>query len=304
MKARIIKSTGSWYMAQLESKKVVKSRLRGVFKNESLKLTNPIAVGDWVNVEPEESGEGYIIDQIHTRNNLFVRKSSRKTGHDHIIASNIDQAILFATLKSPRTSLGFIDRFLICAESYRIPAIIVFNKSDLYKDKDLEKFQVYKSYYEEIGYKCLLTSTVTSEGLEEFKDLIEGKLSLIAGHSGAGKSTIINYYNPDLNLRTKQISKHSKKGQHTTTHAEMFEIFDNSFVIDSPGIKEVGITGLEKEELRHQFPEMREYLNQCRFDNCLHLEEPQCAVMEALEQEKIADWRYLSYITILDELKK
>ena len=290
-------------MAQTEDGKVHKSRLRGVFKNDNLKVTNPIAVGDEVNLEAEETGGGYIIDNIYTRKNLFVRKSSRKTGHDHIIASNIDQAILFATLKSPRTSLGFIDRFLVCAESYRIPAIIIFNKADLYSPTAFKKFEHYKEYYSSIGYPCYLTSVVDGTGLEEVKDLLMNKVSLIAGHSGAGKSTIINHFNPDLNLRTSEISKHSKKGTHTTTHAEMFEVFNQSYVIDSPGIKEVGITGLAKEELRHQFPEMREYLNQCRFDDCLHIEEPSCKVMEALEDESIADWRYLSYLSIMDELK-
>lgn len=290
-------------MAQTPDGEVFKSRLRGVFKNDNMKLSNPIAVGDEVNIEAEETGGGYIIDNIFTRKNLFVRKSSRKTGHDHIIASNIDQAILFATLKSPRTSLGFIDRFLICAESYRIPAIIIFNKSDLYSSTAFKKFELYNEYYSKIGYPCYLTSVVDGTGLEEIKELLKDKISLIAGHSGAGKSTIINKYNPELNLRTNEISKHSKKGTHTTTHAEMFEVFDRSYVIDSPGIKEVGITGLKKEELRHQFPEMREYLNKCRFDDCLHVEEPNCAVMEALETEEIAEWRYLSYITILDELK-
>lgn len=302
MRAKVIKSTGSWYEVDLGNGECKRARLRGKFKNDGLKLTNPVAVGDWVNVEQEDGQNTYVIDTIHQRDNLFVRKSSRKTAHDHILASNIDQAILFATLKTPKISLGFIDRFLVCAESYRIPAVIVFNKSDLYNEKLLSKYQMYKAYYDTIGYQTLLCSVETNSGLDEVKELLLHKTSLIAGHSGAGKSSVINHFNPSLELKTSEISKFSNKGTHTTTFAQMYEVFPDSYVIDSPGIKEVGVSGIDKYQLKDQFPEMRDLLNQCRFDNCLHMSEPSCKVIEALEADQIADWRYLSYLSILDEI--
>lgn len=303
MKGKIVKSTGSWYMIRTADNETVKARLRGIFKHDNLKLTNPLAVGDIVNYELEdEQSKSYIIDKIEPRENLFVRKSSRKKAFDHIIASNIDQAVLFATLRSPKTSLGFIDRFLVCAESYRIPAIIVFNKSDLYKEKDLAKYEMLKSYYDSIGYTTLLCSVEEEKELDAIKELLKGKTTLIAGHSGVGKSSVVNYLNPNLDLNTGEISKHNNKGTHVTTYAEMHTIFDNSYIIDSPGIKEIAITGITKYELKDQFPEMRQYLNQCKFNNCLHIEEPLCKVTDAVDDEIIADWRYINYLSMLEEL--
>jgi ribosome biogenesis GTPase len=303
MKARIIRSTGSWYFAQNENKEIFTCRLRGIFKNEGMKLTNPIAVGDWVNIETEdEQNNNFLIDEILPRDNYLIRKSSRNAHNNHIIASNLDQAILFATIREPKTSLGFIDRFLVSAEAYRIPAIIIFNKSDLYKAKDFEKFEHLKSYYDTLSYTSYLCSVAKNEGIETIKELLKGKTSLIAGHSGVGKSSVINAINPNLDLKTGEISKFSSKGTHTTTFAEMFEIFDESYIIDTPGIKEMGIANMEKSELKDQFPEMRKYLNQCKFDDCLHLEEPNCKVRQAIDNEEIAEWRYLSYLSMLAEL--
>lgn len=303
MKSRIIKSTGSWYWAQTDDKKIYKCRLRGVFKNDDLKLTNPIAVGDIVNIEQEdEQNNNYLIDSIEQRDNYLIRKSTRKKHFNHIIASNLDQTILFASLRSPKTSLGFIDRFLVSAEAYRIPTIIIFNKSDLYRAKELELFEEIKEYYDRIGYKTYLCSVEKNEGLDTIKELLRDKTSLISGHSGVGKSSVVNALNSSLDLRTGDISSFSDKGTHVTTNAEMYEVFENSYIIDSPGIKEMGIADMEKNELKHQYPEMRKYLNQCKYDNCLHVEEPQCMIHHAINNGEIADWRYISYLSILTDL--
>ena len=290
-------------MVRDENKAIYKARLRGKFKHAGLKLTNPIAVGDIVNFEIEDEQSGsYIINKIEPRENLFVRKSSRKKAFDHIIASNIDQAVIFATLKFPKTSLGFIDRFLVSAESYRIPAVIIFNKSDLYKEEDLLQYLMLKDYYDSIGYPTMICSVKNEKGLDAIKELLKDKTTLIAGHSGVGKSTVVNYLNPELDLNTGEISQANNKGTHVTTYAEMHEVFENAYIIDSPGIKEIGITGITKYELKDQFPEMRRFLNQCKYSNCLHLHEPNCIVTENIENESIADWRYNSYVTILEEL--
>jgi ribosome biogenesis GTPase / thiamine phosphate phosphatase len=304
MKVRITKSTGSWYWAQDSNEKIYKCRLRGLFKNDNLKLTNPIAVGDWVNIEQEDTqNHNYLIDTIFDRENYLIRKSSRNKHNDHIIASNLDQIILFASLRSPRTSLGFIDRFLVSAEIYRIPTHIIFNKSDLYRKQDIEKYQILKAYYDHIGYFCHLCSVKNNHGIDAVVELLKTKTSLIAGHSGVGKSSVINAINPNLDLKTGDISAYNDKGTHVTTYAEMHKIFENSYIIDSPGIKEMAIANLEKQELKHQFPEMRQYLNQCKYDNCLHLEEPLCKVRDAINNNEIADWRYISYLSMLSDLE-
>lgn len=303
MKARITKSTGSWYWAQTDDRTIYKCRLRGIFKNDDLKLTNPIAVGDWVNIETEDTqNNNYLIDTIYPRYNYLVRKSTRKKNFNHIIASNVDQAILFASLRSPKTSLGFIDRFLISTEAYRIPTYIIFNKSDIYKKKDFEKYEQIKNYYDNIGNQTFICSVSKNEGLEEIKNLLANKTSIISGHSGVGKSSVINAFNADLDLRTGDISKFSDKGTHVTTNCEMHEVLPDMFIIDSPGIKEMGIADITKHELKHQYPEMRKYLNQCQFDDCLHIEEPNCKIHEAINNNEIADWRYVSYLSILEEM--
>lgn len=302
MKGRVIKSTGSWYVVQTE-KGAKNARLRGKFKQEDLKLSNPIAVGDWVILENEEDLESTIIKDILRRENYIIRKSTRKAHHSHIIASNIDQAFLIVTLKNPRTSLGFIDRFLVSTESFRIPASIIVNKMDMdFKDKELEHLQDIREIYEPLGYPVFEISALNDDDLkEQFKPLLEGKTTLLSGHSGVGKSTLLNKLAPEANQTTKEISKFSAKGVHTTTFAEMFTVGLDSYLIDTPGIKEFGILDIDDFELSHYFVEMRHYLGQCRYNNCQHVNEPGCVVLEKLEEGYIHPYRYDSYINILTE---
>jgi ribosome biogenesis GTPase / thiamine phosphate phosphatase len=298
-KGLVIRSTGSWYDVRSEGGGLWQCRLRGKFKIQGLKVTNPIAVGDRVlwDIEDENEQRG-IINEIELRDNYIVRASVHKTAHAHILAANIDQVIVIATLTFPLTSLGFIDRVLVTAESFRIPAVIIFNKQDLFDDETKEYQQEIINLYQAAGYKCFTTSAVTGEGITEFEELLNQKISLLAGHSGVGKSSLVNVIAPDLDLRTKAVSTFANKGVHTTTFAEMFEITDNSFIIDSPGIKELGLSNTEKEEISHYFPEMRALLNECRFHNCLHIDEPKCAVKDAVENGDIAMSRYESYLSM------
>jgi ribosome biogenesis GTPase len=294
-------ATGSWYDIIGEDDIRYQGRLRGIFKNDDKKVTNPIAVGDYVIFEYQQQAEEKVtITDILPRDNYIIRKSTHKTAHDHIIAANIDQAVIIVTIDFPRTSIGFIDRFLVSAESYRIPVTIVINKVDLLtKNKHLAKLEELFEIYEPIGYHCISTSTLSNQGLEEFAGLFEGKKTLIAGHSGVGKSTLINKIAPHLDLKTGEISSFANKGKHTTTFAEMFEMKTGTFIIDTPGIKELGISEVENQELSHFFPEMRALLNQCRFHNCTHTHEPNCAVQEAINDGKIHISRFESYLGIL-----
>jgi ribosome biogenesis GTPase len=298
-KGLVIRSTGSWYDVRSEGGSLWQCRLRGKFKIQGLKVTNPIAVGDRVmwDIEDENEQRG-IINEIEPRDNYIVRASVHKTAHAHILAANIDQVIVIATLTFPRTSLGFIDRVLVTAESFRIPSVIIFNKQDLFDDETKEYQQTIIDLYQAAGYQCFTTSAVTGEGMVEFEALLSQKTSLLAGHSGVGKSSLVNVIAPDLDLRTKEVSTFANKGVHTTTFAEMFEITENSFIIDSPGIKELGLSDTSKVEIAHYFPEMRELLNQCKFHNCLHIDEPKCAVKDAVENGKIALSRYESYLSM------
>ncbi|MEO9483757.1 MAG: ribosome small subunit-dependent GTPase A [Ekhidna sp.] len=297
MKALVIKSTGLWYEVKAGEEKLV-ARLRGKFKLEEKKLTNPIAVGDWVEVNPNEQVDGeWVITKIYDRENYVIRESPRKKGHDHIIASNIDQGILIVTLKRPRTSLGFIDRFLISLESFRIPGVILFNKKDLYSEKDLLKYEELKSIYESVGYAVKLCQ-FDNDVEEEVKELFRNKTSLLAGHSGAGKSTLINRLIPKAQQEVSEISNFANKGVHTTTFAELFFLESGSSVIDTPGIKELGLSDIEDEELSHYFPEMRKFLGQCKFHNCLHENEPGCEVKKAVGGA-VSELRYESYLAIL-----
>ncbi|MBF8961913.1 ribosome small subunit-dependent GTPase A [Pontibacter sp. FD36] len=300
MKGVVVKSTGSWYLVRDEEGKLHRARLRGKFKLKGMKVSNPLAVGDRVEFDVETTGEDTaVIHKIEDRENYIIRKSTHKAEHAHIIAANLDQALLIATLVSPRTSFGFIDRFLVTAEAYGIPTVIVYNKTDLY-DEDMQEYQRQIAYlYERIGYKVMAVSAHTNEGIDELKELLHGKTSLFSGHSGVGKSTLINLIVPDLDLKTSEISGFSDKGVHTTTFAEMFEIDPETFIIDTPGIKELGIVDIPKQELGHFFPEMRERLNQCRFNNCTHFNEPGCAVVEAVRKNEIALTRYESYLSIM-----
>ncbi len=301
MKGLVTKSTGSWYSVKVEDGTTLEARLRGKFKLQDKKITNPVAVGDRVVLQKQESGEDYyIISELIPRENYVIRKSPKKTAHSHILASNVDQAIVIATFKDPKTSLGFIDRFLVTTESYRIPSLIVFNKSDLLTEEDFEPLQEIIDVYEGIGYQCMLISALNGDGLEEFKNLLSDKISLIAGHSGTGKSTIINLVSDKANQETSEISNFANKGVHTTTFAEMFETQNNGYIIDTPGIKELGLIEIEDEELSHFFPEMREYLGTCKFHNCMHTHEPGCKVVEALERGEIPMSRYYNYLSMLE----
>ncbi|WP_301922486.1 ribosome small subunit-dependent GTPase A [Ferruginibacter sp.] len=302
MKAIVYKSTGSWYVVQNEEGTVLNARILGKFKIDGLTSTNPIAVGDVVTIAAENELEGSVtITEIDDRRNYITRTSPANKHKHHIIASNIDQSLLFATLKDPKTSQGFIDRFLITSEAYRIPSIIVFNKSDLYKEKEQEKFVEVKSIYEAIGYKVMGMSIEKNIGVDAVKDLLKGKTTLLSGHSGVGKSSFINTIFPELQLKTQDVSGWSGKGLHTTTFAEMFNLPFGGRVIDTPGIRELGLVDIPKQELSHYFPEMRQLINDCQFNNCIHTNEPGCAVKAAVEAGIIHIDRYISYCTILDK---
>jgi ribosome biogenesis GTPase len=298
----VMRSTGSWYEVLSQDKVVYQCRLRGKFKIKELKVTNPIAVGDQVQFEVEDITSGRaVITDILPRENYIIRKSVHKAAFGHIIAANIDQAVLLITLAFPRTSLGFIDRFLVTAESFRIPVVLVFNKTDLLNEESLQYQQMLAGLYESLGYKSLFTSVLKGEGIEDFKKELYNKKSLLSGHSGVGKSSLVNSITPGLQLRTSEVSTFANKGVHTTTFAEMFEIAADTFIIDTPGIKELGLIDIEKEELSHYFPEMREKLGECRFYNCSHVHEPGCAVITALEEGEMAESRYASYLSMLDD---
>ncbi len=302
MKGRVIKSTGSWYIVQTEAG-IINARLRGKFKQDDLKLTNPIAVGDYVEVKKEEDQPTSVITDILPRENYIIRKSTRKAHFSHILASNIDQAYLIITLKNPRTSLGFIDRFLVSTESFRIPATILVNKMDVgYKEKDMEYLQDIKDIYPPLGYPVLEISALHAADLhQQFMPLLKGKTTLLSGHSGVGKSTFLNKIIPEAGQFTQEISKFSSKGVHTTTFAEMFPIENGGYLIDTPGIKEFGILDIGEFELSHYFVEMRKYLGQCRYNNCQHINEPGCVVLQKLEEGYIHPYRYDSYVKILFE---
>ena len=310
MKATVYKSTGSWYIVKVSDGlepsaqlKTFNARMLGKFKIDGLTSTNPIAVGDSVNVEMENELEGGVtITAIDDRKNYITRTSPANKHQHHIIASNLDQSLLFATLKDPKTSQGFIDRFLVTGEAYHIPSVIVFNKTDLYKKKEEEKFAIVKDTYESIGYKVLSMSIETGDGVEEVKALLKDKVTLLSGHSGVGKSSFINIIFPEMKLKTQDVSGWSGKGLHTTTFAEMFDLPFGGKIIDTPGIRELGLVDISKQELSHYFPEMRALINDCQFNNCMHINEPGCAVKAAIEEGSIQIDRYVSYLHILDTI--
>ena len=295
-----MRSTGSWYDLRAADGHLWRARLKGKFKLEGRKVTNPIAVGDRVVWEEEDRTENSaMITEILPRDNYIERKSVHKTAHAHVLAANVDQAVLIVTLTFPRTSMGFIDRFLVVAESFRIPTVIVFNKQDIIPDEFKEVQDEVIEMYQSVGYQCLKTSATEGQGSQIFADLLTGKVSMLAGHSGVGKSSLVNAVAPDLLLRTNEVSTFANKGVHTTTFAEMFELDDSTFIIDSPGIKELGLADIGQAEIGHCFPEFRALLNQCRFNNCQHINEPGCAVKSAVEQGLIGMSRYESYLSMM-----
>jgi len=304
MKALVYKSTGSWYIVKNENGEFYNARIKGKFKIDNITSTNPVAVGDAVDVDKEDiKEESVIIKNIYPRKNYITRQSPHNKHQHHIIASNLDQSLLFATLIDPKTSQGFIDRFLVASEAYHVPAIIVFNKSDLYKNMEMEKLEELKIIYEMNGYKVLLMSLENNEGVKEVKDLLKDKVTLLSGHSGVGKSSFINTVFPELTLKTQDVSDWSGKGLHTTTFAEMFDLPDGGKIIDTPGLREFALMDIEKNELAHYFPEMKAVMTECRFNNCMHIEEPGCAVKKAVEEGKIAANRYISYLNILGSIE-
>lgn len=298
MQGLITKSTGSWYQVQTPEGERYNCRIKGIFRTKGIRTTNPIAVGDVVDFEPEPEQETGVISNLHPRKNYIIRKSVNLSKQGHILAANLDQALLIVTLASPRTSLGFIDRFLVTAEAYDIPAMLVFNKLDLFSGEGLEILAEYKAIYERIGYPCLEVSAIKGTNINQVQDILKDKVTLLSGHSGVGKSSLINALLPDLALRTNQLSDWSDKGMHTTTFAEMFELPQGGFIIDTPGIRELGIIDIEQHELGRFFPEMRSRMQDCRFNNCRHINEPGCAVLEALEEGEIELSRYESYLSI------
>jgi len=302
MKAIVYKSTGSWYLVKTKEQ-TLNARIKGIFKIDEITSTNPIAVGDEVEIELEsEIEQTAVITQIYDRKNYIARTTPHHGWQRHIVASNLDQLLLFATLKEPRTSQGFIDRFLVAAEAFYVPPIIVFNKADVYRKKEMHQFGERKKIYESIGYSVLLTSMETGEGIDDVKNILKDKTTLIGGHSGVGKSTFINIIVPELMLRTKDVSGWSGKGMHTTTFAEIFDLPFGGRIIDTPGLREFGLTDISKQELSHYFPEMRKRLKDCQFNNCIHINEPGCAVKKAVEEGEIAVERYISYRNILESI--
>ena len=305
-KGLVLRSTGSWYeVRDVRDGHIWQCRLKGKFKNLGLKVTNPLAVGDYVGFEVENETENFgIIHEIMPRVNYVIRSSVHKTAHAHLLAANVDQAILIVTLVFPRTSLGFMDRFLVAIESFRIPGVIIFNKQDLLNDAMKEFQQELMDLYESLGYKCLAITALQQDGsehdgLQDFEELLKGKVSLLSGHSGVGKSTLVNSIAPGLTIKTQEVSTFANKGVHTTTFAEMFELEKDTFIIDSPGIKELGLADMKPEEISHYFPEMRRLLNQCRFNNCQHINEPGCAVKDGINAGEISISRYESYLSMV-----
>jgi ribosome biogenesis GTPase / thiamine phosphate phosphatase len=297
----VTKSTGSWYTVRLDDGKRVDCRLRGKFRTSDIRTTNPVAVGDRVSIDFEAGKNTGAITGIGKRDNYIIRRSVKLSKASHIIAANIDQAWLIATLAMPRTSTGFIDRFLITAEAYHIPAGLVFNKVDIYDDQLLSDLNRLTALYQSIGYRCFVASALRGDGIADIREALKGKTTLLTGHSGTGKSAIINAIEPGLDLKTREISHYHKKGKHTTTFAEMFELSFGASIIDTPGIQEFSLTDFDRKEVWERFPEMRAISSDCQFNNCTHTHEPKCAVKKGLENGSISTMRYNNYLSILND---
>ncbi len=301
MQGTVYKSTGSWYTVKTETGDYYNCRIKGKFRIKGIKSTNPVAVGDLVEFDVEVIGDETvgIISEIADRKNYIVRKSVKLSKQIHIIAANIDQVFLLITVKEPKTYTIFIDRFLATAEAYDIPAVLLFNKIDLYNDQELDEVRYLAAVYRQVGYTCLGISAKTGKNLDKVKDLMVGKTSMFAGHSGVGKSTLINFIAPELNIRTSAISEQHLQGQHTTTFAQMYDLDIGARIIDTPGIRGFGMVDMDKDEIGDYFPELLALKSDCKFNNCLHLDEPKCAVKEALEKDEISWSRYRSYVQMV-----
>lgn len=298
-KGRVIKSTGSWYTVETTAGDVIDCRVRGKLRIKGIRSTNPVAVGDIVDVEGEE--DSYVIVNIHERKNYIVRRSVNLSKQSHIIAANLDLAVIVVTLKNPTTFPTFIDRFCVAAEAYHIPVAIVVNKADLLDEGEIEVANHFLTVYANLGYQTLITSAEEGQGLEEFKTLLQDKTVLLSGHSGVGKSKLVSAIDPTLKVKVGEISDFHQMGKHTTTFARMYRLDRGGYIVDTPGIRGFGLVHFEKEELAGYFPEMRELLPECKFYNCIHVSEPGCAVKTALETGQVAQTRYNSYLNMLEE---
>lgn len=300
MKGIVTKSTGSWYTVITENGSIVECRLKGKFRIKGIKSTNPVAVGDHVQFELENGKDTGVINEIFERKNYIIRKSVKLSKQTHIIAANIDIAFLLITINNPPTFTGFIDRFLATAEAYSIPVVLLFNKIDMYSPQLLAKKEAFTKIYTSIGYQCIDISATHNININKVKHLMTGKTTMFSGHSGVGKSTLINAIEPSLNLKTAEVSKQHKQGQHTTTFAEMFALSFGGFIIDTPGIKGFGVVDFEPSEISDYFPEIFKLKSKCKFNNCLHINEPKCAIKEALDNNEIAFSRYKSYLQMIE----
>lgn len=300
MQGTVIKSSGSVYGVRAIDGTVVDCRVKGNFRLKGIRSTNPVAVGDNVIFDMRKDGTAYIVD-ILERKNYIVRKASNLSKQSHILAANLDLCFLIVTVSHPVTATTFIDRFLASAEAYRVPVVIVFNKTDLYNNAEQEELEYLTALYESIGYRCLHTSTVTNSGIDTLKEMMQGKTSLFAGNSGVGKSSLVNAISPEIAAKVGEISKTHDTGMHTTTYTEMFEFMPDSYIVDTPGVKGFGTFDMEVEEISHYFVEFFELSKDCRYGNCTHTHEPGCAVLEALERGEIAPSRYQSYLSMLED---
>lgn len=299
-KGIVIKSTGSWYTVRTDTKEEFECKIRGKFRTHGIKTTNPLAVGDKVEFFLDEKTNQGVIEKRFERKNYIIRKSINLSKQAHILAANVDQALLIVTLAYPKTYPEFIDRFLVMAEAYRIPTTILFNKIDLYSEDQLQELESLKDLYENIGYKCIEISAKKNIGIDKVDALMANKISVLSGHSGIGKSTLVNAIEPGLDLKTTEISEHHDSGMHTTTFPQMHILSNGGYIIDTPGVKGFGIVDLDKNEVMHFFPEMFSLLPQCQYNNCVHIHEPKCAVKEAVKNGTISESRYKSYLSILD----
>lgn len=300
MKGLVIRNTGSWYLVKTNDGNYVECKIKGSFRLKGIRSTNPVAVGDHVQIIMNQEGTAFI-NEIEDRKNYMVRRASNLSKQSHILAANLDQCVLVVTVNFPETSTTFIDRFLASAEAYRIPVRLIFNKVDAYSEEELHYLDQLIHLYTTIGYPCLKVSALQGEGIEAVNEILKGNITLFSGHSGVGKSTLINAILPDLDIRTGEISTYHNKGMHTTTFSEMFPVPGDGYIIDTPGIKGFGTFDMEEEEIGHYFPEIFKTSADCRYNNCTHRQEPGCAVRKAVEEHYISESRYTSYLNMLED---